>query len=81
MASTCPIIFKTLQWPEFTFAYCSRFPNWLDRWMVSRKQIGVLALGFAFLHAIYTLIAPLRYKVANDAIKNAVDAVRPCCGT
>uniref|UniRef100_A0A3Q4HAT9 STEAP family member 4 n=1 Tax=Neolamprologus brichardi TaxID=32507 RepID=A0A3Q4HAT9_NEOBR len=37
-----------------------RFPNWLDRWMLCRKQLGLLALGFALLHAIYTLILPVK---------------------
>uniref|UniRef100_A0A4W5RR28 STEAP family member 4 n=1 Tax=Hucho hucho TaxID=62062 RepID=A0A4W5RR28_9TELE len=37
-----------------------RFPNWLDRWMQCRKQLGLLALGFAFLHVLYTLIIPIR---------------------
>ncbi|XP_058504796.1 metalloreductase STEAP4-like [Solea solea] len=40
-----------------------RFPNWLDRWMLCRKQLGLLALGFAFLHVMYTLIIPIRYYV------------------
>uniref|UniRef100_A0A3Q1EHE5 STEAP family member 4 n=1 Tax=Acanthochromis polyacanthus TaxID=80966 RepID=A0A3Q1EHE5_9TELE len=38
-----------------------RFPDWLDRWMLCRKQMGLVALGFALLHAIYSLINPLRY--------------------
>ncbi|XP_031644315.1 metalloreductase STEAP4-like isoform X1 [Oncorhynchus kisutch] len=37
-----------------------RFPDWLDRWMLCRKQLGLLALGFAFLHVLYTLIIPIR---------------------
>uniref|UniRef100_A0A8P4K864 STEAP family member 4 n=1 Tax=Dicentrarchus labrax TaxID=13489 RepID=A0A8P4K864_DICLA len=38
-----------------------RFPDWLDRWMLCRKQMGLIALGLAFLHAIYTFIIPIRY--------------------
>lgn len=45
--------------------------------MLCRKQIGLLALGCAFIHAIYTLVIPLRYKVTHDAIAEAVSAVRP----
>uniref|UniRef100_A0A8C6T0U2 STEAP family member 4 n=1 Tax=Neogobius melanostomus TaxID=47308 RepID=A0A8C6T0U2_9GOBI len=45
-----------------------RFPDWLDRWMLCRKQIGLLALGFAFLHAIYTFIIPIRYAVRHKLI-------------
>ncbi|CAM4701312.1 unnamed protein product [Leuciscus chuanchicus] len=40
-----------------------RFPDWLDRWMLCRKQLGLLALAFGFLHAIYTLVIPIRYYV------------------
>nr|XP_014353830.1 PREDICTED: metalloreductase STEAP4 [Latimeria chalumnae] len=40
-----------------------RFPDWLDRWMLCRKQLGLIALAFAFLHVIYTLVTPIRYYV------------------
>ncbi|KAI5092307.1 metalloreductase STEAP4, partial [Silurus meridionalis] len=40
-----------------------RFPDWLDRWMLCRKQLGLLALAFAFLHVLYTLVIPIRYFV------------------
>ncbi|XP_004647823.1 metalloreductase STEAP4 isoform X1 [Octodon degus] len=40
-----------------------RFPGWLDHWMLCRKQLGLVALGFAFLHVIYTLLIPIRYYV------------------
>ncbi|XP_063777545.1 metalloreductase STEAP4-like [Pseudophryne corroboree] len=43
----------------------SRFPNWLDRWMLCRKQLGLVALSYAFLHAIYTLVIPIRYYVRH----------------
>uniref|UniRef100_A0A3B3YXT7 Ferric oxidoreductase domain-containing protein n=1 Tax=Poecilia mexicana TaxID=48701 RepID=A0A3B3YXT7_9TELE len=29
------------------YAVSLRFPNWLDRWMLCRKQMGLVALGFA----------------------------------
>ncbi|XP_065587639.1 metalloreductase STEAP4 [Cyrtonyx montezumae] len=41
----------------------SRFPDWLDKWMLCRKQLGLVALAFATLHAIYTLVIPIRYYV------------------
>lgn len=41
----------------------SRFPDWLDQWMLCRKQLGLVALAYAFLHAIYTLVIPIRYYV------------------
>lgn len=40
-----------------------RFPNWLDRWMLCRKQLGLLALAFAFVHVLYTFAIPIRYYV------------------
>ncbi|XP_056618102.1 metalloreductase STEAP4 [Triplophysa dalaica] len=40
-----------------------RFPDWLDRWMLCRKQLGLLALAFAFLHVLYTLVIPIRYYI------------------
>ncbi|XP_075684863.1 metalloreductase STEAP4-like [Rhinoderma darwinii] len=41
----------------------SRFPDWLDQWLLCRKQLGLVALAYAFLHAIYTLVMPIRYYV------------------
>ncbi|XP_063308537.1 metalloreductase STEAP4-like [Pelobates fuscus] len=41
----------------------SRFPDWLDKWMLCRKQLGLVALAYAFLHAIYTFVIPIRYYV------------------
>ncbi|KAM9851746.1 metalloreductase STEAP4-like [Aulostomus maculatus] len=50
-----------------------RFPDWLDRWMLCRKQLGLVALALAFLHVLYTLIIPIRYfvryKIAANIIK------------
>ncbi|XP_059908986.1 metalloreductase STEAP4-like isoform X3 [Gadus macrocephalus] len=43
-----------------------RFPDWLDHWMLCRKQLGLLALGFAFLHVLYTLLIPIRYYVRYE---------------
>ncbi|RXN30381.1 metalloreductase STEAP4 [Labeo rohita] len=40
-----------------------RFPDWLDRWMLCRKQLGLVALAFGFLHVLYTLVIPIRYYV------------------
>uniref|UniRef100_A0A672TYJ3 STEAP4 metalloreductase n=1 Tax=Strigops habroptila TaxID=2489341 RepID=A0A672TYJ3_STRHB len=39
--------------------YC-RFPDWLDKWMLCRKQLGLVALAFASLHVLYTLVIPIR---------------------
>ncbi|XP_036285397.1 metalloreductase STEAP1 [Pipistrellus kuhlii] len=48
-----------------------KFPHWLDRWMLTRKQFGLLSFFFAILHAIYSLSYPMRrsyrYKLLNWA--------------
>ncbi|XP_049634583.1 metalloreductase STEAP1-like [Suncus etruscus] len=50
-----------------------RFPNWLDKWMLTRKQFGLLSFYFAVLHAIYSLTYPMRrsyrYMLLNWAYK------------
>ncbi|XP_006170537.1 metalloreductase STEAP4 [Tupaia chinensis] len=40
-----------------------RFPDWLDHWMLCRKQLGLMALGFACLHVLYALVIPIRFYV------------------
>ncbi|XP_063068860.1 metalloreductase STEAP3 isoform X2 [Engraulis encrasicolus] len=51
----------------------SRFPSWLDRWLVARKQLGLLAFLFAALHAVYSLCLPMRrsarYMMLNAAYR------------
>ncbi|KAM8771108.1 metalloreductase STEAP4 [Rhynchonycteris naso] len=53
-----------------------RFPDWLDHWMLCRKQLGLIALGFAFLHVLYTLVIPIRYYVrwwiGNQTVSQAI---------
>ncbi|NWH89929.1 STEA4 Metalloreductase, partial [Aegithalos caudatus] len=41
-----------------------RFPDWLDKWMLCRKQLGLIALAFASLHVVFTLVTPLRAFVS-----------------
>ncbi|NWH61022.1 STEA4 Metalloreductase, partial [Geococcyx californianus] len=41
-----------------------RFPDWLDKWMLCRKQLGLVALAFASLHVLYTLVIPIRSYVS-----------------
>ncbi|XP_059195313.1 metalloreductase STEAP4-like [Centropristis striata] len=53
-----------------------RFPDWLDRWMLCRKQLGLVALGFAFLHVLYTLIIPIRYYVRFKIAASTVAQIR-----
>ncbi|CAF3743626.1 unnamed protein product [Adineta steineri] len=33
-----------------------RFPVWLDRWMLSRKYLGLLTFAFALCHGLFTII-------------------------
>lgn len=48
-----------------------KFPPWLDRWMLARKQFGLLSFFLAVLHALYSLSYPMRrsyrYKLLNWA--------------
>uniref|UniRef100_A0A3Q3X2X4 Ferric oxidoreductase domain-containing protein n=1 Tax=Mola mola TaxID=94237 RepID=A0A3Q3X2X4_MOLML len=37
-----------------------RFPNWLDRWLCRRKQLGLLSFLCALLHAVYSMCLTLR---------------------
>ncbi|KAM4735251.1 metalloreductase STEAP4-like [Anableps anableps] len=53
-----------------------RFPNWLDRWMLCRKQMGLVALGYAFLHTIYTFIISIRYAVKHKLVSVMVDEMK-----
>ncbi|XP_029927346.1 metalloreductase STEAP4 [Myripristis murdjan] len=53
-----------------------RFPDWLDRWMLCRKQLGLLALGFASLHVLYTLLIPIRYYVRYKIKDSTVKTIR-----
>ncbi|XP_078283956.1 metalloreductase STEAP4-like [Rhinoraja longicauda] len=39
-----------------------RFPDWLDKWMLCRKQLGLVSFVYGFLHVFYSLIIPLRYS-------------------
>lgn len=56
-----------------------RFPPWLDRWLLRRKQLGLCSFLCAALHAIYSLSLPMRksarYKIINAAYKQVKDGV------
>ncbi|XP_064167412.1 metalloreductase STEAP3 [Anguilla rostrata] len=57
----------------------SRFPDWLDRWLCLRKQLGLLSFLCASLHAIYSLCLPMRrsarYHLLNAAFKQVKDGI------
>ncbi|XP_027540475.1 metalloreductase STEAP4 isoform X2 [Neopelma chrysocephalum] len=54
-----------------------RFPDWLDKWMLCRKQLGLIALAFASLHAVFTLASPLRsfvkWRTSKTIISQALN--------
>lgn len=56
-----------------------RFPNWLDQWLIKRKQFGLCSFLCAALHAIYSLCLPMRksarYKLINMAYKQVESKV------
>lgn len=54
----------------------SRFPDWLDRWMLCRKQLGLIALFFALLHVLYTLIIPIRYYVRFRIAASTISQIK-----
>ncbi|XP_056157497.1 metalloreductase STEAP3-like isoform X2 [Lampris incognitus] len=57
----------------------TRFPDWLDRWLIMRKQLGLCSFLCAALHAIYSLCLPMRrsarYSLLNDAFKQVKNEV------
>ncbi|XP_069588660.1 metalloreductase STEAP3 isoform X2 [Ranitomeya imitator] len=56
-----------------------RFPDWLDKWMMHRKQMGLVSFFLAALHAGYSLCLPMRrsarYQILNDAFKQVKNNV------
>ncbi|KAM8871318.1 metalloreductase STEAP4-like isoform 2-T2 [Spinachia spinachia] len=41
-----------------------------------RKQMGLIALGYAFLHAIHTCVTSNRYPVRHELLSEAVDEMK-----
>ncbi|XP_078538509.1 metalloreductase STEAP3 isoform X1 [Lissotriton helveticus] len=54
-----------------------RFPDWLDQWLIHRKQMGLVSFYCAALHAVYSLCLPMRrssrYQMLNDAFKQVAE--------
>ncbi|XP_053715536.1 metalloreductase STEAP2 isoform X2 [Synchiropus splendidus] len=48
-----------------------RFPHWLEGWLQSRKQLGLLSFFLAAVHVLYSLCLPMRrserYLLLNTA--------------
>ncbi|XP_054641727.1 metalloreductase STEAP3 [Dunckerocampus dactyliophorus] len=57
----------------------NRFPDWLDKWLIKRKQFGLCSFLCAAMHAIYSLCLPMRqsarYKLLNAAFKQVQEGV------
>ncbi|XP_072320455.1 metalloreductase STEAP3-like [Eucyclogobius newberryi] len=56
-----------------------RFPDFLDKWLIQRKQFGLCSFLCAVLHMIYSLCLPMRksarYKMLNLAFKQVKSGV------
>lgn len=52
-----------------------RFPGWLDRWLQCRKQLGLCSFLCAALHAVYSLVLPMRKSARNKLIAMAAKHV------
>lgn len=56
------------------------FPGWLDRWLCVRKELGLLSLLLALLHAVYSVCLKLRkasdYRLLNAAYRQVSRRVR-----
>uniref|UniRef100_A0A3Q2WV16 STEAP3 metalloreductase n=1 Tax=Haplochromis burtoni TaxID=8153 RepID=A0A3Q2WV16_HAPBU len=53
----------------------NRFPNWLDHWLIQRKQFGLCSFLCAVLHAIYSLCLPMRKSARFQLINKAYEQV------
>lgn len=54
----------------------SRFPNWLDKWLKMRKQLGLLMLFSASVHMCMSVavMSPTQYELAyGDAVEIVAD--------
>ncbi|CAM9634749.1 unnamed protein product [Lampetra planeri] len=53
----------------------SRFPGWLDRWLRCRKQLGIAAFLLCCLHAVYTLVMPIRKPIIDSATQRIINQI------
>lgn len=62
-----------------------RFPRWLDRWLCSRKQLGLLSFLCAGLHAVYSACLTLRqaagYRLLNAAYQQVSGGLVTCASS
>lgn len=54
-----------------------RFPDWLDRWLCRRKELGLLSFLCAVLHAVYSMCLTLRRAAGYNLLNAAYRQVRP----
>ncbi|XP_077368582.1 metalloreductase STEAP3 [Festucalex cinctus] len=56
-----------------------RFPGWLDKWLIKRKQFGLCSFLCAAMHAVYSLCLPMRksarFNLLNAAFKQVKEGV------
>ncbi|XP_028447143.1 metalloreductase STEAP3 [Perca flavescens] len=53
-----------------------RFPGWLDCWLCSRKQLGLLSFLCAGLHAVYSMCLTLRSAAGYTLLNTAYQQVK-----
>nr|XP_032802515.1 metalloreductase STEAP4-like [Petromyzon marinus] len=53
----------------------SRFPGWLDRWLRCRKELGIAAFLLGCLHAVYTLVMPIRKPIIDSATQRIINQI------
>ncbi|XP_031145535.1 metalloreductase STEAP3 [Sander lucioperca] len=53
-----------------------RFPGWLDGWLCSRKQLGLLSFLCAGLHAVYSMCLTLRSAAGYTLLNTAYHQVK-----
>lgn len=55
-----------------------RFPHWLEGWLQSRKQLGLLSFFFACVHVLYSLCLPMRRSERYLLLNMAYQQVCMC---
>ncbi|XP_041961814.1 metalloreductase STEAP4-like [Alosa sapidissima] len=53
-----------------------RFPDWLGRWMLCRKQLGLVALALASLHVLFTFVKPIRYYFLHRKHTGVIEQIK-----
>ncbi len=55
-----------------------RFPPWLEGWLESRKQLGLLSFFFGCIHVLYSLCLPMRRSERYLMLNMAYQQVCVC---